>query len=597
MKRIIIILVFVLPPFLSKAQVVFRTVVPQQPVVAGESFQVQYTIEDAEKVSNFFPPGFKGFRLVAGPNTYAGSTVASNRVKQLQNIVYTLSALKPGRFIITGAITNIHGKSFRSNDVAVQVISKQEASKRSKKEAGVANSEYFLHPGEDPYEKIRKNLFLKVMVDRNSCFVGEPVMATFKLYSRLESKSDIVKNPGFYGFAVYDMVNLADRQNNAEIIDGKTFDVHTIRKVQLYPLQEGHFTVDAMEVKNSVEFSRSAVNKKTEQEVVEGVLGNNTADDKPAEGTETFETAIRTEPVLIKVKPVPVKNKPPAFNGATGNFSVSARVSKGKLAKNEEGDLVITINGKGNFTQVIAPSIAWPVGVEGFEPVIKDSLDKTQSPLTGSRTFRYAFISDKPGDYQLQPVIFSFFNTDSGLYKTVSASVPEFSISREEKIINRVVKERDKNISKTTVSYWWISGAGLLAGVVGLCWFLVRKRKKEGRKKREEKNHAGLSVIEILEPAYLPALADDKSFYGVLHQCIWNHFGRYFNLEGSDMNKDDLYKAMKEKGLEEDQCRNMLDILQQCEEAMFTKAEFACDKQELLNRTKTALEEIKVGDL
>ena len=112
-------------------------------------------------------------------------------------------------------------------------------------------------------------------MDQQTCYVGEPVEATFKLYSRLESKSDIVKNPGFYGFTVYDMVNLADKQVTTENVKGKLFDVHTIRKVQLYPLQAGVFTIDAMEVKNRVEFSRSTVNKKTEQEIVEGVLGNN----------------------------------------------------------------------------------------------------------------------------------------------------------------------------------------------------------------------------------------------------------------------------------------------------------------------------------
>ena len=52
---------------------------------------------------------------------------------------------------------------------------------------------------------------MKVLVDKRVCFVGEPVTAIFKLYSRLESKSDIVKNPGFYGFTVQDMINLDDK--------------------------------------------------------------------------------------------------------------------------------------------------------------------------------------------------------------------------------------------------------------------------------------------------------------------------------------------------------------------------------------------------
>src|SRR5687767_10421639 len=86
-----------------QAQVSFKTVVPQQPVVEGESFQVQYIIEDAEKPGNIELPGFKNFRVVTGPNTYTGTLPAFNRTKQLTNTVFTLAALRPGRFIIPGA--------------------------------------------------------------------------------------------------------------------------------------------------------------------------------------------------------------------------------------------------------------------------------------------------------------------------------------------------------------------------------------------------------------------------------------------------------------------------------------------------------------
>ena len=109
-------------------------------------------------------------------------------------------------------------------------------------------------------------------IDKKTCYAGEPVVATFKLYSRLQSKSDIIKNPGFYGFSVHDMINLDDKMVNTEEFNGKEFDVHTIRQVQLYPLQAGIYTIDAMEVKNKVEFSRSVVNKKAEQEIIEGVV-------------------------------------------------------------------------------------------------------------------------------------------------------------------------------------------------------------------------------------------------------------------------------------------------------------------------------------
>src|SRR5438876_1062709 len=77
--------------------------------------------------------------------------------------------------------------------------------------AGNGEPPYFLAIGEDPFRKIRENLFLKLFVDKQNCFIGEPLVATFKLYSRLQSRSNVIKNPGFYGFSVYDMINVNDQ--------------------------------------------------------------------------------------------------------------------------------------------------------------------------------------------------------------------------------------------------------------------------------------------------------------------------------------------------------------------------------------------------
>jgi hypothetical protein len=81
------------------------------------------------------------------------------------------------------------------------------------------------------------------MVDRRTCFVGEPVVATFKLFSRLQSKSEIIKNPGFYGFSVNDMIS-----------QHLTVGHHTSAIVLFQPI-----TIDEL---IKVEFSRSMVIKK-----------------------------------------------------------------------------------------------------------------------------------------------------------------------------------------------------------------------------------------------------------------------------------------------------------------------------------------------
>jgi hypothetical protein len=589
MKKQIIIFIFLLNSFLLKAQENFKTVIPPKPVVSGESFQVQYVILDAVKIENFKAPVFASFRFVSGPNQYTGSVTTSKNIKPVRNFVFTLEAVKPGRFTIPGAFAEVNGKPVRSKDELLEVISKEEAAKLSDKKSGDAGPGFVLRPGEDPYEMISQNLFLKLEVDRTHCFAGEPVLAIFKLYSRLESSSDIIKNPGFYGFTVHDMVNLTNKQIHSEIVNGNLFVVHTFRKVQLYPLQAGTFTIDPMEIKNKVEFSQSRVNKKTEQEIVEGITGND-QEDAGNENTEVFENSMHTEPVLIRVKPVPDKNRPAAFDGAVGIFAITASTGKTRLGKNEEGIFEITISGHGNFTQLNTPALSWPAGIEGFEPVVIDSLDKTQFPLAGSRTFRYVFICNRPGLYQLPSVNFSFFDPGNNTYKTVSSNPTRIEISNEEKknIITAAKKESiaDKNARASRVAVFIV----ILLVIFVLAYWIRQKNKPDPAVNKELP--APKSIDEILSTVTDLTGVSNKEFCNKLHQVIWKYLGDRFKLEGTAANKEILFSRLKQQGAGESSISMLQKILSDCEMGMFTGAALDTEKEKLLADAKESLEAI-----
>lgn len=571
------------------AQKNFQTIVPQGPIVTGESFQVQYVLEDMSKDNEFFAPDFKGFRFVSGPNIYTGSAYGTSGTRKLKNIVYTLEAINPGKFIIPGASARIENRLIKSGNVLLEVISKADAHSRIKKGVQEINEDNFLSPGEDPYTKIRRNLFMKVLVDKKTCFVGEPVTAIFKLYSRLDSKSDIVKNPGFYGFTVQDMINLDNKQTSNETVNGKEFDVHIVRKVQLYPLQAGLFSIDAMEVQNKVRFSKSSVNKKAEQEIVEGIFPDN--DIATGENTAVFENSMSTEPIAITVKSTPQKNKPDEYNGATGDFKLAVSLQKNELAKNEEGDLVITINGKGNFTQLSPPVIQWPEGIDGFEPTVTDVLDHTQSPMNGKREFHFRFVSVKHGNYSLPTVKFSFFNPDTNNYKTISSGAIDLKITNLEKAVEKVDIKANEPNDHTSYLLWWVAGTLLLAVILFL---LVKKMKL---KKTEtivgSTESSTKTVTELLQPAYVFSEADDKMFYNTLRNCIWGFFTEHFGLTGSSMNKASLSKAMQQKAVDERYRNAAMEILDQCETGIFTSVESVGEKKKLLQQTKEVLEKIQ----
>jgi oxygen tolerance protein BatD len=561
----------------TPAQVNFKTIVPQHPIAPGESFQVQYIIENAEKVSDFSPPPFRGFRLVAGPHMYSGDGPVVQK-----NLVFTLAAIREGNFKIPGATCLADGKLEKSNEVVVKVISQREMDETS----------YFLKQGEDPFQKIRENLFLKLSIDKSTCLVGEPLVATFKLYSRLQSKSNIIKNPGFYGFSVYDMINVNDQAQSEEKLNGHWFDVHTVLKVQLYPLQSGTFTIDPMELANEVEFSRSIVNKKTEQEVTENMYGVKTDDDKD-KNAEVYKLNIKTNPVAVKVRPLPVKNAADTFAGAVGSFSIKAFVEKDSVSKNEEDSLIITISGAGNFQRVGAPLINWPKDIEFFEPSARDTLNKQRVPLTGERRFRYIFLSNKSGQYTIPPVSFSFFDLGTKSYKTVVSKA--LTVFIKEKIKKERPLAVPEAVDQGNTLKWWWTVASLAALLIGI--FVLVRRRQTKPNEYEDLTNLDVSakmpptVEEILLPADSALNEENRIFYRELDRSIGNYFKDRF--PGSiNMSKTDLVAILNRKAVKPELIGKLTAIIHQCETGVYANAEIIVNKSELLEKTIAILNSI-----
>src|SRR4030095_537241 len=565
---------------LACGQVKFKTVVPQHPVAPGESFQVQYILENADEISNFSPPAFPGFRIVSGPNMYSGENPTSYK-----NLVFTLAAIKEGRFRIYGAACSVNGTVIKSNDAHVTVLT-----------SDPEESPYFLGPGEDPFKKIRDNLFLKLIIDKQTCFLGEPVVATFKLYSRLQSKSDVIKNPGFYGFGVYDMVNVNDKVKSEVELKGHWFDVHTIRKVQLYPLQAGVFTIDAMELTNKVEFSRSVVNKQTEQEVTEHMYNNEAQqNDSPA---EVYEMKIKTDPVAIHVRPLPVKNIPDTFTGAVGHFSIRAALEKDTMARNEENVLSIEVAGAGNFQTIPGPIVKWPEGIEAFESSLTDTLDKQQIPLMGGRTFKHAFLSSKPGKYFIPPISFSFFHVKTRAYKTVSTKPLYFIVNsnyKEEKKLNTVLVPKG---SRNQFNLWIV---GLAISILIIALVLLSRFNSTQKNKIVQRQLQVIdipqtsSIEESLKPAELAIYNDGKLFYAELHHSIWNYLNQNLNLLGSQLNKINLSKNLVARGIDSSSVEELVNLIHQCEVGLYTNAQIDVNKNEIFENAKRILRDIEAN--
>jgi hypothetical protein len=325
----------------------------------------------------------------------------------------------------------------------------------------------YLKKGEKAIDKIRNNIMVRLEVNKHSSYVGEPILASYKLCTRLRSKSKVVKQPQFSGCTV---IELTGEQQDAHIekINGVEYNVFVIRKVELYPLEAGKLELPATSVENRVTFYDAS--HQNYRDLYYGA---------PSLPVEEQTVTLQNKTDFIDVKPLP----PPAsvtssdFSGAVGNFNVAVAVGEEGITTNNTSHLLFTVQGEGNLQQVKAPLIQWPKGIEAFETTEKAENDKTSFPVKTTKTFAIPFVVDKKGDYTLPPVQFTYFDPNANRYITKMTSGLLLRVAQGSKsFVGRSTRLPVNDNFGFDERLYILLGAGLLAIIIGLVWFNRRPK-------------------------------------------------------------------------------------------------------------------------
>ena len=490
---------------ISLAQAKFTIICPQKTVSKNDYLQIQFKVENASNVESITPPQFKDFSIVSGPNQESGMTSINGKVDQYVSIGFVLKPNSAGKFTIGPANAKADGKIYQTSPISIEVTKSSSSSSSSSSLAGSNNpansfpafpnlnfdispvpatkqfDDYILKKGEIAAEKIKKNLFIKLDVNKTSCNVGEPIIASFKLYTRLRSESTITDAPSFNGFSVSDLDLNNNNSAGTEKYDGRNYNVYILRKVQLYPLQPGTFTLDPLKSDNTVSFIKAEYASSMQSDLF-GMMQNFGDLTTPGDAIVEQHVTLQSKPVEITVKPLPIENRPADFKGTVGNFTIQSSLQKNNITTDDAGNLNIVINGSGNIQLLNAPKINWPDGIDGYEAKITDGIDKSSVPMRGSKTFTYPFTVSKAGTYTIPSVSFSFFDPAAGSYKTLFTQPQQMIVIKGKGVpntpkTNEVVKKTDYTDILNTYSLYLIGGIVLLAGVVA--WFFQRKKPKK----------------------------------------------------------------------------------------------------------------------
>jgi len=410
-RKFYLIWICLLPLLVKADDVKISLSVSATRISMQDYLQVQYLIENTTRVSSFIPPKFKQFQIVEGPNQTTGYNMVNGNLKEYVSFSYLLRPGKAGKWVIPAAIARVEGKNYTSN--AVEVVVSKGAVAAPSEESMVAAEELILKPGEQAVNKIRNNLFVRLDVDRTAVMVGEPIVATYKLYTRLRSESRVTERPSFNGFSVYDMVNPDQMEATKEQFQGREYNVYLLRKVQLYPLQAGTFELESLEVTNDIRFiSASALDGGyvPSELLRELALGLNKSG-----GIVTESVALKNPPVSVVVKALPPAEDSSA-SGAVGHFTIRSFIDAPEVHKGDVVNLEVQVAGRGNFPMIPVPKVNWPSGIDVFEANSTDQVNKFVAPLSGSKLFSIPFTVNKEGPLDIPPVEFVYYDLDARKY-------------------------------------------------------------------------------------------------------------------------------------------------------------------------------------
>lgn len=558
--RIFILSIFLLVTNLGLAQVKFVAEVSKDKLGVNERLRVDFQMN--QDGDNFRPPSFNGFTVVGGPNQSVSNSWINGQRSYSKTYSYFLAPTGRGKFTIGQAEIVVDGEVYKTSPVQVEVTAAVDQPTDGN------NSDYVAS----------ENLHLVAEISDSNPFLNEAITVVYKLYvSPRVSVSNWreLDNPVYSDFWSQ---NIDIRQLKIESgeFEGEPYRYVVLRKTILYPQKTGKLEIEPLTL--SV-----AVDVPTERRDIFGSRLYTTIDKTVAAGEKT-----------INVKPLPETNKPANFTGAVGDFNFKVTPSKTELAATESLTVKVEVSGKGNLKLFELPKMEVPSSLELYEPERSENVRTDLNGTQGRVTDNYTIVPTQKGKFQIPALSFSYFDLDSGTYKTITseeillevdaapagagpvarangvAKQPVDAIQDQFKYIglNTDLHSLNSGTFFNSLKFWSLMTLPFLLVLVGILF---------GKKRTAMANDVAGNRIKRanrLARKYLSEskrnLGDQKAFYIALERALHNYLKAKLHISTNEMSKDRIEVLLKERGADDTTVKEFISLIESCEFARYT---------------------------
>ena len=595
MKRIFRLLLFIacaVPMALWAQDDPTLTVSTKKQVMVGERFQVVFEANAEGK--NFQAPSFNGFTVLGGPFTSTSSnfSMVNGSMSHTVKCTYTfaLQANQEGNFHIGSASLNVKGTKVSSEPFDIKVIP-DDGSHAAPSGGGTSSSQGQSQQNTNDPQVSGKDLFLRVIPSKKSAYVGEQVVLTYKLYTKVPVSSvSLSRMPSYAGFWTKDISdNSGTLKQSSEYINGIEYTSAEVNKVVIVPQRSGKLTLDPMLLECIAQVRTERNNSRSMDPF--DVFFNDPFFNR---NIVNVKKELTSQTINLEVKNLPENGKPASFAGAVGNYNFRSDIDKTELSTNEAVTITLTVSGTGNVELLQMPTPVFPPDFEVYDPKITTSTDVNSQGLTGTKKAEYLAIPRRAGSFTIPAIEFSYFNPSNESYQTLSSEPYEIQVekgtgsddgggifaSNQEDIkylgsdIRHIMTGNAHLKPMHTVFFG--SAAYFVALLVLLALFIIllfvlKKREQLTQDTAANRNRKADKVARgRLKNAYQHLKAkDQEKFYVEMSQALWGYIADKLGIERSKLSMDTVSETMKGKKVPDELTQQFIDTLNSCEFARF----------------------------
>lgn len=549
---------------------------------AGNYYRLTYTVSSTDAEA-FTAPSLSEFEVLSGPNESKMSSmqVINGSISKSESTTYTfiLAARKSGKVTIGPATVRVGRKTLRSNAVQASLHesgspSSQQGRSSQHNSGSAAAPTSGLQQAGSPVTQ--RDLFIDVTPSRTKVHEQEAILLTYRIHSRIGvglSNTQLVSTPDFKGFISQDIPLPNNQiQTTIEHRAGGTYRTGTLLQYVLFPQQSGRITVPGMT------FDCTVVQQEGGLDLIDAFFNG---------GGNIGVTVKRTvAPLTIDVEALP-QPKPATFSGAVGHFDMKGELLNQNVRTNDVSTYRITLGGVGNMKLITAPKMAFPKDFDSYDPKTNQNTKTTAQGLTGQITFDYTFVARNVGKYTIPSVAFTYFDTESNSYRTLHTAPITIDVKQGERSNSDVEHQLallHSDIRGThgvesfgerpwlSFGHWSLPVAALLLVLAFVLaqWFFKSYINGHRDTAENRQRHAAKRSSKLLDEARAHlGDADTQTFYALTSRALYGFVADFYRLPHAEMSKDAIRATLSEKGVDDTDIRQLIDVLDECEMAQY----------------------------